>query len=377
MERATNAAFLRLRANCVALSVHVRILHLYRPTLPSTRAQTVQVIHTCHALARRGHDVTLLADVDAEAPLASVQAALETYGLDQPPFFDLRLAPTAWKPAASLWFRAQVRAWTRAATPDSVVYAREKRYVSLLPPDVPLVFEAHDVAVEMERESGHDPAPAYAEESAVFRRAAGLVANCGGTMALIESTYDDLPPCRRVVHNATRLDRAVQRHPAAFPLVGYTGSPRPFKGLDTVFASLPLWPARAALEMVGGGPDNVPAGVNVIPSVAYGELPEWLARYHAVLLPLDDNLFGRALTSPLKLWDYLATGIPIVAADLPTVREIGGDTLHYYMPRNPRSLADAVAEALAAGASPRRVRTWDHRATELERFLHTVLAKPA
>ncbi len=354
----------------------MRILHLYRPTLPSTRAQTVQVIHTCHALARRGHAVTLLADVDADRPLATVEDALAAYGLDRPPTFDLRLAPTAWKPAASLWFRAQLRAWTRVAVPDSIVYAREKRYISLLPAAMPLVFEAHDSAVEIEREAGRDPAPAYAEESAVLRRADGLVANCGGTLALIEASYDDLPPCRRIIHNATRLDRAIQRHPASFPLVGYTGSPRPFKGLDTVFASLPLWPARAALEMVGGAPEDVPAGVNVIPPVAYGALPEWLARYHALLLPLDDNLFGRALTSPLKLWDYLATGIPIIAADLPTVREIGGDSLHYYTPRSPRSLADAVAEALAAGASPRRVRTWDHRATEIERFLHNVLADP-
>lgn len=352
----------------------MRILHLYRPSVPSARAQTVQVVHTCHALARKGHAVTLLADVEEDAARMSPEVALAGFGLALPPTLDLRLSPTSWRPGASLWFRGQVRAWVRAAGKDSLVYARERKYVPLIPERIPLVVEAHEVQVELEREAERDPAPAYAEEAATFRRARGLVTNCGGTMALLEAIYDELPAHRRVIHNATRLDRAVQRAPSAYPLVGYAGSPRPFKGLDTVFASLPLWPAEVTLEMVGGAPDGVPESVNVIPSVPYGELPEWLARYHVLLLPLDDNVFGRALTSPLKLWDYLATGIPIVAADLPTVREIGGDMLHYYTPRDPASLAAAVAEALAAGASPRRVRTWDHRAGEIEKFLKVVLA---
>ena len=35
-------------------------------------------------------------------------------------------------------------------------------------------------------------------------------------------------------------------------------------------------------------------------------------------LPLPDNLMARYFTSPLKLFDYMAAGVPIVASDLPT-----------------------------------------------------------
>lgn len=357
----------------------MRILHLYRPSLPGVRAQAVQVVHTCHALARRGHDVTVYCDPVEDQPLADGVEALASFALDPVPGLHLELAPTAWRPGASLWFRVKVRAWVTAAlrappdAPPSLVYLREPRYAELIPRHLPLVVEAHDCRAEIAREAGEDPKPAYHDEATLYERAHAVVANSGGTLATLESLYPGLPQFRRVVHNGTRLDRAVQRTPAAVPLVGYAGSASKLLGLDTVLASMERWPAGAALEVVGGAPEGMPAAVNVVPPVPYGQLPEWLARYHALLLPLDGSVRSRVFTSPLKLWDYLATGIPIVAADLPSIREIGGDVLHYYTPGDPIGLAAAVAEAVQAGASPRRVRTWDHRAAEIERFLLSVL----
>jgi glycosyltransferase involved in cell wall biosynthesis len=357
----------------------VKILHLYRPRIPSVRAQSVQVVHTCHALAARGHQVTLLCDPAGMGvpnqvgrnpralPRPRATAALAAYGLDHPDTFDLRIAPTTYLPLASLWFRAQVAAWQ-----GDVVYARAKRYVARVRHDIPVVIEAHEVDSEQAREAGEDADEPFALEEKVFARASGVVANCGGTLRLLEQTHPNLPR-RVVIQNATRADRAVTRDPSPTTLVGYTGSPKPYKGLDTVFASMPKWPGGVELEMVGGAPPDAPPQVVAVPPVPYGDLPARLARYHALLLPLDDNLFGRALTSPLKLWDYLATGIPIVAADLPTVREIAGDLPHYYTPGDPDALADALVRALAAGEAPRLLRTWDDRAAEIERFLRDVL----
>lgn len=353
----------------------MRILHLYRPRVPSVRAQSVQVVHTCHALAARGHVVTLLADrgdlaVGGRVPTDPTEA-LAAYGLDHPPTFDLRIAPTAWAPGAGWWFRAQVWAWR-----GDVVYARAKKYVRHVPARVPVVLEAHEVDSELLRERGEDPTAMRRLEAAVLARCAGVVTNCEGTLAMLEATHT-LPPLRRAIHNATRADRAVARAPAPEPLVGYTGSPRAYKGLATVFASLPAWPAGVVLEMVGGAPPDAPPGVRAVPPVPYGELPARLARYHALLLPLEDNLFGRRLTSPLKLWDYLATGIPVAAADLPTTREIGGPALHYWAPGDPAALAAAVGRALAARDAPVRLRTWERRAEEVEAFLQEALGRRA
>lgn len=359
---------------------HVRLLHLYRPHVPSVRAQALQVVHTCHALAARGHEVTLLADRAAPEERGALDGAagvvgdateaLRAYGLDHPKGLDLRVAPTSWAPGAGWWFRVGLLRW---AAGGGVVYARAKRYVSLVPRRIPVVVEAHELDSALAAERGEDPAPWRRLEASVFARAAAIVTNGEGTRRVIEAAWPALPPIR-AIPNATRADRARPPRPGPVPTVGYTGSPRSWKGLADVFASLPGWPAGVRLELVGGAPEGpVPAGVIVSPAVGYAALPERLAGFSALLLPLADNLYGRALANPLKLWDYLATGLPIVAADLPTVREVAGDRPFYFRPGDPTSLAEAVGRALAAGRSPPLLRTWDQRAAEIEAFLAEVL----
>lgn len=340
----------------------MRLLHLYRPRVPSLRAQAIQVVHSCEALARRGHQVTLLAD---RADTGSPEIALERYGLGHPPSFDLKIAPVQWPPGAGLWFRMQLAQWCRQ---PGIVYARAKRYVARIPSHIPVVLEAHEVDSCLDQEAGRDPRANFQLEQQVLKRVSGVVTNCEGTLALLEATHR-LPAHRRVIHNATHPSRVVARQPSAQKTVGYTGSPRNYKGLEKVFASLSLWPEDCQLMMVGGAPPDAPAKVQALPPVPYPELPAVLAQCHVLLLPLDDNLFGRQLTSPLKLWDYLATGIPIVAADLPTTRIIGGDDLFYYDVHSPASLADAIQRALKAGEGKRHLRTWDQRAAEIEAFL--------
>jgi glycosyltransferase involved in cell wall biosynthesis len=42
----------------------------------------------------------------------------------------------------------------------------------------------------------------------------------------------------------------------------------------------------------------------------------------AAVIPLPDNPMARYFTSPLKLYEYMAAGLPIVATDLPAIREV-------------------------------------------------------
>ena len=56
--------------------------------------------------------------------------------------------------------------------------------------------------------------------------------------------------------------------------------------------------------------------------VPYDRVPEVLAEASVALLPLPDEPVARLFTSPLKLFDYIAAGVPIVASDLPALREV-------------------------------------------------------
>ena len=351
-----------------------RLLHLYRPRVPSGRAQAISVVHTCHALAERGWRVTLLAD---RAGDSDPDAALAWYGLAPHPNFDLRSSPTGHPGAAGLWFRASVAGWWAGA--PGVVMARDKRRLlealRLGRGRHRVVVEAHELDSGLAAEAGRDQGPDLAVEREVARAASALVANCGGTLALWEAAHGaDLPSARGVAHNGVSLGRRRAARSAVSPVVRYTGSLRPYKGLRTLLAA----PLPLPLELVGGSDEErvslgpLPAGVTARPEVPYPGVPDLLADSAALVLPLDDNLFGRALSSPLKLWDYLATAVPVVAPSLPSIDEIArltGAALHRYRPGDPADLARAVAAAVAAGARSPVVRTWADRAAELDAIM--------
>jgi glycosyltransferase involved in cell wall biosynthesis len=360
-----------------------RILLLYRPRLPGQRAQTIQVLHAAQALAARGHRVTLLAD--REGP-TSPEDALGELGLPPTPGLDLQISPWRHKTPAGLWFRWRLREWWQG--PPGLVLARDApRLLEAIrrwgKAGHRLVYEAHGLDSALEVEAGRDPRPAEQIEQAVLQHADALVANCGGTLRCWQERWAQLPP-HRVVHNATSPGRLRGAVAQAEPLLRCAGSLRSFKDPALLVQAAPA--LALPLQLYGGDPDEqaalgaLPAGVELRPPVPYPAVPDLLAHARALLLPLGDNLFGRRLTSPLKLWDYLATAVPIVAPDLPTVREaleLAASSAHLYRPGDPAALVRAVAEALAAPPRVPALRSWDQRAAEIEGLILPLLARPA
>ncbi|MEC8278223.1 MAG: hypothetical protein VX026_10930, partial [Myxococcota bacterium] len=131
------------------------------------------------------------------------------------------------------------------------------------------------------------------------------------------------------------------------------------------------------IEFVGASPDemaafgNLPAHITVRPPVPYPEVPKLLATATGLLLPLENNRFGRSLTSPLKLWDYMATDRPILAPNLPSIREIQSQTnrhMLYYEPDEPIDLLAHLETPFPKREKP-FLRSWSKRARELSGFL--------
>ena len=110
----------------------------------------------------------------------------------------------------------------------------------------------------------------------------------------------------------------------------------------------------------------------------YAELPRWLAGFDVCLIPFRLTELTLA-TNPVKAYEYLSAGKPVVGVDLPELRPFG-DLVYRaadaddFIAQTARALAEAGHPAAPAVADLRQRRTafaagqtWDQRAQDLLR----------
>jgi glycosyltransferase involved in cell wall biosynthesis len=151
---------------------------------------------------------------------------------------------------------------------------------------------------------------------------------------------------------------------ARTPVVLYTGTFEKYQGLDLLFEAMALVQAErpdVRLLLAGGKPDQVNAaraearmlGVEQ-PTIFAGERPA--AEIPAYLLASDVLVSprSRGTNTPLKIYQYLRSGKPIVATRLLTHTQVLSDETAILTGASPREFADGI---LAAIADPTRSAT--------------------
>ena len=88
---------------------------------------------------------------------------------------------------------------------------------------------------------------------------------------------------------------------------------------------------------------------------------------------------GMYESSPLKLFEYMATGKPIVATDLPAIRDIVDESMvEFSEPDKASQLAQTIMETLANPSEQKiqtaqsyvKRKTWETRAQQLTNWIH-------
>lgn len=95
---------------------------------------------------------------------------------------------------------------------------------------------------------------------------------------------------------------------------------------------------RAALAALQGQ-----ANVRLLPPCPPEEAPAYLAAFDVCLIPYGDNAYTRGL-SPIKLYEYLAMGKPVVSTPLPYVQR---EAAHVRLAADSPAFTRAIQEALA------------------------------
>ena len=392
----------------------MRLIYFADIRMPLERANGIQTMETCHALAVRGHDVRLITRPDTLKPARDPYVF---YGLPRHPRFAIEQAPLSGPQfARRLGYLSFALGRALGKARADVLFTRDLGVAALLarvPPALrtPLVYESHgyapDVAAELPRliatakpASASKLARLAQREALVWREAAGYVTI---TRALADLLVGRLGPRKNleVIPDGVRL--AEERHwsPAAAsetPVVAYAGHLYAWKGVEVLLEALARVPGVRGL--IVGGHDAEPDlarmrerarelgltdRVEFTGLIAPGAVPAALERATILVLPNLPSTMSTHFTSPLKLFEYLRAGRAIIASDLPAIREVLRDRANAVLV--PAGRADALAKAIEElvadpTLSEHLARTafadasdygWDRRAARLEPVLQRAI----
>ena len=130
----------------------------------------------------------------------------------------------------------------------------------------------------------------------------------------------------------------------------YVGRLDGWKGVDTLYASAHFLPEDIMHVVIGGDDKDLGMLREMHPKVRflgyrpYTELARNLRAADVLVLPNNGkNEISVSFTSPLKLFAYMASGLPIVASDLPSLREIlDEETATLVEADSPLALAEGI-----------------------------------
>jgi len=180
-------------------------------------------------------------------------------------------------------------------------------------------------------------------------------------------------------------------------LAGYVGKFKTLgqeKGLKTMIESLPLLDKEIKMAFVGGDEAevkeykflaqrfNVLSRCIFIGYQSYKNMIKYMKAMDALILPSPDSPLAY-YSSPLKLFEYLASGRPIVASDLPALREVLNDKNSlFFKPDNVADLARAIkmlksSQMLGYHLSQQALAdikqyTWTNRAKNILNFIKCI-----
>jgi glycosyltransferase involved in cell wall biosynthesis len=121
--------------------------------------------------------------------------------------------------------------------------------------------------------------------------------------------------------------------------------------------------------------------VHYLGSVEWSQVPHYVKGFDVGLMPYVQDQHSETI-SPLKLYDYLAAGLPIASMSIPAAREFGQYIHLADSPENfPQAVRDALADTTPERSQARREiaaqNTWEARAEQLSDVVEALLVAKA
>lgn len=383
------------------MSPHKKKLKMYyiaNARMPTERAHGIQLAKMCEAFIEEGIDLELV----APGRRTSTQTVQDFYGLrvgipvKKLPVIDwysfgrwgFIIGSCSFILSYFFYFL-----WKRIRGERGIIYTTDiDQFSFFLIPflGMPYVVEMHDAKKKNFR------------FSFFLSRACGIVAiNSIIKQALCEVFGLDM---KRIVVHPNGIDReSFRAFPTKFEARSTLGLPQEsvialYVGKFYAWKGMEVLCDAAALSqdilffLVGGtiqefetttGRRDVPSNIIAVGQRDFKEIPKWLAAADVtVLLGTKQNDYSFLHTSPMKLFEYMAAGKPIIASNTPANREIISEQeAYFYEPDNASDLA-AKIQYVSRNPEEARIKTiqaadkvmcfsWQRRTEEILEFIYS------
>ncbi len=274
-------------------------------------------------------------------------------------------------------------------------YRAVKKYLKQMPADIyytrdlpiaywfsrhirPLFYEIHTL-----------PDTISKKYRAAWQRCQGLIVisnglkeelvRCGVAVSKILVAHDAVDVAKFQI-SATRQECREQLSlPRDQKMVVYTGHLYEWKGAGTLAEAAKLLPADVHVYLVGGTAEDMKrfkslhqsSNLHIVEWQKHEMIPFWLRAADILVLPNSaKSSIGAKYTSPLKAFEYIAAGRPIVASRLPALYEAleGVGMALFVDPDDANKLANGIQDLLTNEQAILETRNHSQRETELRDY---------
>ncbi|NHB96414.1 glycosyltransferase [Photorhabdus stackebrandtii] len=326
----------------------MKIAYIDPYPVPDYRVASLQILQNVDAFARQGANVYLVvpegkntAEEILGRSLSSSAKLISLRNIRRKWYFPLN---------TQKMFYFQVSGWLSKNEVDAVFTRNLKiaKYLLCKYPKIPLFFESHEIFAQSFKES-HDLGKnknqrkyqrlretehfVYSQSKIVFVLTSLLRDDIIGeynvdTSIIVAPDGVDMLAAESMSSN--KLASTKSKFPTQ---ILYLGSLHRWKGVPTAIKAMSHL-ENAVLNIAGGEPEQIQQLRQIAQQIGVCDRVNFLGfiqpklRFQIIadndicLLPLTKTSIGSRYTSPLKLFEYMAMGKPVVISDFPSIRDV-------------------------------------------------------
>jgi len=230
----------------------------------------------------------------------------------------------------------------------------------------------------------------------LFKNLNGMIFTNFSQVLLYKNEFSESPPPYCILPNGVEIEKFSNAKKGNKHILTYVGSFNKWKNVELIFAALSFLDKKYSLRIAGGNNiEETKLFINaMIRKYAIDSnrvdfrgyvnnkdlINQVISGSSVLLLPLGNNIQSKYLTSPMKLFEYMATNIAIVSINYPSVSLITEEGI-FFSNNNPSDFASQILEADKHNSNTaiknRRILakkySYEERSIKLQSFISQIL----